>query len=108
MYQSLLLSTGGGIISNVQKSLQDDAPVVVIGVGGTGARALDALKKKVYRQLQPDKPTDTIPRYEHIRFMEIDSDAEWVAGTNLDDDQEFENLQDINVKTKFTDKNMSI
>ncbi len=102
MYQSLLLSTGGGIISNVQKSLQDEAPVVVIGVGGTGAKALDTLKKKVYRQLQPDNPGDAIPRYEHIRFMEIDSDEEWVASTNLDNDQEFANLQDINVKAKFT------
>ena len=102
MYQSLLLSTGGGIISNVQKSVQDDAPVVIIGVGGTGAKALDTLKKKVYRQLQPDNPEDTVPRYEHIRFMEIDSDAEWMAGTSLDNDQEFANLQDANVRAKFT------
>lgn len=102
MYQSLLLSTGGGIISNVQKSLQDDAPVVVIGVGGTGAKALDTLKKKVYRQLQPDNPDETVPKYGHIRFMEIDSDAEWMANTDLDNDQEFMNLQDINVRAKFT------
>lgn len=102
MYQSLLLTAGGGIISNVQKALQDDAPVVVIGVGGTGAKALDTLKKKVYRQLQPDNPGDAVPKYEHIRFLEIDSDEEWVANTNLYNDQEFENLQDHQVKTKFT------
>lgn len=102
MYQSLLLTAGGGIISNVQKALQDDAPVVVIGVGGTGAKALDTLKKKVYRQLQPDNPGDAVPKYEHIRFLEIDSDEEWVAETNLNNAQEFENLQDNQVKTKFT------
>ncbi len=103
MYQSLLLETGGGIISNAQQSQQDEAPVVVIGVGGTGAKALDRLKKKVYKQLIPDDPDSDIPAYEHIRFLEIDSDTEWVAGTGLNYYGEFVNLQDPHIKTKFTD-----
>ena len=104
MYQSLLLSTGGGIISNVQKSLQDDAPVLIIGVGGTGAKALDTLKKKVHKQLLEDNPGSTVPEYNHIRFLEIDSDAEWVANTNLDNSQEFANLQDPGIRAKFTNE----
>lgn len=102
MYQSLLLATGGGIISNVQKSVQDEAPVLIIGVGGTGAKALDTLKKKVYKQLEPDNPDSTVPIYDHIRFLEIDSDAEWMAGTGLDNNQEFLNLQDPKIRSKFT------
>lgn len=101
MYQSLLLSTGGGIISNAQKSKQDDAPVLVIGVGGTGAKALDTLKKKVYKQLEADDPDATVPSYNHIRFLEIDSDAEWMEGTNLNNAQEFLNLQDPQIRGKF-------
>ena len=101
MYQSLLLETGGGIVSNTQQSQQDDAPVVVIGVGGTGAKALDRLKKKVYKQLIPDDLESDVPTYNHIRFLEIDSDAEWVAGTGLNYHGEFVNLQDPHVKDKF-------
>lgn len=101
MYQSLLLETGGGIISNTQQSEQGEAPVVVIGVGGTGAKALDRLKKKVHKQLIPDDPESDIPTYNHIRFLEIDSDAQWVASTGLNDHKEFVNLQDPQIKQKF-------
>lgn len=104
MYQSLLLSTGGGIISNAQKSKQDDAPVLVIGVGGTGAKALDTLKKKVYKQLEADDPQAAVPAYNHIRFLEIDSDAEWMEGTDLNNAQEFLNLQDPQIRGKFSNE----
>ena len=84
VYQSLLLEAGGGIYTNKQKSQKSDEPHVIIGVGGTGAKALDRLKKKVYKQLIPDDSESDVPTYNHIRFLEIDSDVEWVVGTNLD------------------------
>lgn len=104
MYRSLLLSTGGGIISNKQRSEQDPAPVVLIGCGGTGAMGLHVLKDKIYRQLEPDNPGEPVPRYDHIRMVEIDSDVEWVAKTSLNNDGEFCNLQDPKIRGKFDDK----
>jgi hypothetical protein len=101
MYNSLLLSTGGGIISNKQRSEQDPAPVVIIGCGGTGAMGLHVLKDKVYRQLEPDNPGDPVPKYGHIRFVAIDSDVEWVSKTSLNNDGEFCNLQDEKIRGKF-------
>lgn len=104
MYNSLLLATGGGIISNKQRSEQDPAPVVLIGCGGTGAMGLHVLKDKVYKQLEPDNPGEPVPRYDHIRFLEIDSDVEWVGKTSLNNDGEFCNLQDPQIRGKFDNK----
>lgn len=101
MYNSLLLSTGGGIISNKQRSEQDPAPVVVIGCGGTGVSCADILKTKVYKQLEPDNPGEPVPKYNHIRFLGVDSDTDWVSNTSLNNDGEFCNLQDEKIKGKF-------
>ena len=53
MYEDLLLSTGGGIITNLKKSAQQGAPTIIIGLGGTGIDALKVVKRKVYEQLIP-------------------------------------------------------
>ena len=76
MYDSILLSAGGGIIGTRQKSGQyNDDAALIIGIGGTGVAALTRLKQKVYQQLQPDGPDSAVPEYNHIRFLAIDSDA---------------------------------
>ena len=75
MYDSMLLSTGGGVIGTRQKSGQyNDEASLIIGIGGTGVAALTRLKQKVYQQLQPDDPDSAVPEYKHIRFLAIDSD----------------------------------
>ena len=38
MYRQLLLSTGGGIISNTQKDQQEECVTLAIGLGGTGEK----------------------------------------------------------------------
>ena len=75
MYEDLLLSTGGGIITDLKKSAQQGEPTIIIGLGGTGVDALKVVKKKVYEQLIPDNPNDEIPEYENIGFLAIDTDA---------------------------------
>ncbi|MGN0293133.1 MAG: tubulin-like doman-containing protein [Lachnospiraceae bacterium] len=76
MYNSLLLETGGGIISQSQVSPQQGDACVMIGIGGTGVAALRKLKKAVYQHLEPDEHTeDSVPRYDKIRFLAIDTDT---------------------------------
>ena len=74
MYEGLLLSTGGGVITDREKSEQQGEPTIIIGLGGTGIDALKVVKKKVYEQLYPDNPGGEIPKYEHIGFLAIDTD----------------------------------
>ena len=74
MYEGLLLSTGGGIITDREKSEQQGEPTIIIGLGGTGIDALKVVKKKVYEQLYPDNPGGEIPEYRHIGFLAIDTD----------------------------------
>ena len=75
MYEDLLLSTGGGIITDLKKSAQQGDPTIIIGLGGTGVDALKVVKKKVYEQLIPDNPNGEIPEYENIGFLAIDTDT---------------------------------
>ena len=74
MYEGLLLSTGGGIITDPKKSAQQGETTIIIGLGGTGIDALKVVKRKVYEQLIPDNPNDEIPEYENIGFLAIDTD----------------------------------
>ena len=90
MYEGLLLSTGGGIITDLKKSAQQGEPTIIIGLGGTGVDALKVVKKKVYEQLTADNPKDAIPEYKHIGFLAIDTDAI----TTGNDANNFYNLED--------------
>lgn len=75
VYSRLLLSTGGGIISSMQQAGQvKNTATLLIGLGGTGIDSLRTIKTKVYSRLRPDGPNTVTPRYEHIRFLGIDSD----------------------------------
>ena len=56
MYEGLLLSTGGGIITDIKKSAYQGEPAIIIGLGGTGIDALKAVRKKVYENILPDDP----------------------------------------------------
>ena len=74
MYNKLLVSAGGGIISRSQQSEQVEAATIAIGLGGTGISCLRALKKEVYNKLKPDLSAGDIPTYSHIKFLAVDTD----------------------------------
>ena len=76
MYESLLLETGGGIISEKSLSPQQGDACVMIGIGGTGIDALRKLKKEIYQRIEPDEHTDnSVPQYKKIKFLAIDTDS---------------------------------
>jgi hypothetical protein len=74
-YNSLLLQMGGGISSEQSVSPRyAGSAALCIGIGGTGMRALAALKKKVYDHIEPDDPYSPVKAYSQIQFLGIDSD----------------------------------
>lgn len=108
VYNSLLLSQGGGIVS--KKSLSPRYPgsaALAIGIGGTGMRALWKLKQKVYAQIQPDSSSGGVKRYDHIQFLVIDSDSTEIASTageaQIDPNSEFCNISDSQLSVKLSD-----
>lgn len=110
VYNSLLLSQGGGIVS--AKSLSprySGSAALVIGIGGTGMRALWKLKQKVYAQIQPDSSNGGVKRYDHIQFLVIDSDTTEIASTageaQIDpNSDEFCNISDSQLSVKLSDQ----
>lgn len=74
VYQKLLLSAGGGIISLDQQAKQSGTANILIGLGGTGVSCLRTVKGAVYERLKPDNPEADIPEYNHIKFIAVDSD----------------------------------
>lgn len=115
VYSKLLLSAGGGIVSSMQQAEQEkNTATILIGLGGTGIDAIRTIKTQVYSRLKPDDPDAIVPRYEHIRFLGIDS-AEKSRGSDeenrenfkagslmaLDDTESF-SISNANVKKAFS------
>ncbi len=94
MYKKLLISAGGGIISKDQQAQQNVAATIAIGLGGTGVSCLKALKKEVYTRLKPDDDSP-IPKYKHIQFLAIDTDAKGVSNEG--------NIDALDKATEFLD-----
>lgn len=84
MYNELLLSEGGGIISQSSVSKQMGSACVMIGIGGTGLAALRRVKKEVYLHLEPDDPDAAVPEYSKIAFLGIDTDTTDLTVVNPD------------------------
>ena len=102
VYNTLLLSAGGGIFSPSQQFNQvQNTANVFIGLGGTGVDCLAKLKEEIHKRLKPDDPTAPIPEYSHIQFLGVDSDMiyEKVIGVN-----NFFNISMNDIKLIFTDK----
>ena len=75
MYNKLYLARGGGIISEAQQAEQaDDAVHLLIGLGGTGIDCLRTIKTQVYNRIKPDADSGAVPKYDHIRFLGVDTD----------------------------------
>lgn len=103
IYSQLLLSTGGGIISNVSKANQSGGATVAIGLGGTGIDCLKIFKKEVYTRIKPDnydpkKEADYdvsfVPKYDHIKFLAIDTDATSIDPETKKNDKNEETIDD--------------
>ena len=79
MFESMRLATGGGLKDLTEKVKQaKNTFSLVIGIGGTGFSALSTLREEVYEQVEPDGFDGEKPIYNHIRFLQIDSDG-WSA-----------------------------
>ena len=75
MYNKLYLASGGGIVSEAQQAEQaDDAVSLLIGLGGTGIDCLRTIKTQVYNRIKPDADSGAVPKYDHIRFLGVDTD----------------------------------
>ena len=107
MYRQLLLSTGGGIISNTQKDKQEKCVTLAIGLGGTGVACLRNLKRQVYERLQADDPNDPIPTYSHIKFLAVDTDKTSLEAdgkiNSLDESTEFFDISSPNIQLLLLD-----
>lgn len=100
-YRNLLLSTGGGVIGNRQLDEQNDSATIAIGLGGTGVACLRNLKSQVYARLQPDDPQATVPTYQHIKFLAVDTDRNSLSAdgriNSLDEATEFFDISAANI-----------
>lgn len=86
VYSKLLLSAGGGIVSTMQQAEQSkNTATLLIGLGGTGIDCLRTIKTQVYSRLRPDDVEAIVPKYEHIRFLGVDT-AERTQGDPDEDD----------------------
>ena len=89
MIDSLFIGNrDGGIVNTFSQVPSSSEPVVIIGLGGTGVDAISILKTKLQRQIEPDNKNDVIekgeePRYDHIKFLGIDADKEWLQSSGL-------------------------
>lgn len=115
VYSKLLLSAGGGIVSSMQQAEQArNTATLLIGLGGTGIDCLRTIKTQVRSRLRPDDPDAVVAKYEHIRFLGVDT-AEKSKGSqdeNLDglkagsvmalDDTECFSIANAQVKKAFT------
>ncbi len=104
-YSKLLLSTGGGIISQIQQADQvKNTATLLIGLGGTGVDCLTEIKKAVRERLKPDDPTALVPTYNHIRFLAVDTDLT-SAMSDFDRSEQFD-IANADVKGALKKQNV--
>lgn len=100
VYKKLLLSSGGGIISETQQAAQTkNTATVLIGLGGTGIDCLRCIKTQVFERLKPDNPDAVVKEYSHIRFIGVDTTRK----TKGDEDNEDKNEAMALHSTEFFD-----
>lgn len=110
-YESLLVKNGGGIVSRQSISPRyKEASALIIGLGGTGLRAVQTVKEKVFAQIEPDEPAPAPKRYSHIQFLAIDADETDVQSMSgearIDPGDEFQSLTMPTLATALLKKQM--
>lgn len=86
IYENMLFSAGGGL-ERIDKLVGTDPNCanLILGIGQTGIRAMEQLKKKVFHDLYGDDGIDAPPRFDGIRFLGIDSDPHSAQGLDTDE-----------------------
>lgn len=88
LYPQLLLKRGGGIVSDTSKADQSaGGATIAIGLGGTGVDCLKNFKKEVYNRIKADNHDSkeaSIPEYNHIKFLAIDTAADSIKSDRDD------------------------
>lgn len=88
LYPQLLLNRGGGIVSDTSKADQSaGGATIAIGLGGTGVDCLKNFKKEVYNRIKADNHDSkeaSIPEYNHIKFLAIDTAADSIKSDKDD------------------------
>ncbi len=88
LYPQLLLNRGGGIVSDTSKADQSTGgATIAIGLGGTGVDCLKIFKKEVYNRIKADNHDSkeaSIPEYNHIKFLAIDTAADSIKSATED------------------------
>lgn len=105
-YGSLLIDAGGGVIDHNKQSDRQPGATVILGLGGTGSDAVIRLKREVYKQLKPDDVEAVIPKYNDIKYLIIDSDANKINAGNgrisdIDRNTEFFSIANKSIKATF-------
>ena len=101
IYKDLLLSSGGGIMSSIEKAEQQrDTATLLIGLGGTGVHCLRTLKAQVYERLKADNEGSAVKEYEHIRFLGVDTDKA-PMGIRGEDHEKSEVCPSVNANKLF-------
>lgn len=107
MYNKLLISAGGGIISRDHQVEQNESATIVIGLGGTGIDCLKTLKKEVYNRIKPDNNDAILPTYNHIKFLAIDSERYSLSDLDcvcpIDSNTEFLDISCTDIASLLTD-----
>ena len=105
IYKPLSLNYGGGINNPAARSPQfSGSAALCIGIGGTGVAALSELKGKIYQQMIPDNPGESVPRYDAIQLLGIDSDDREYrnySGNHRLDRTEFFSVRQCNIVETF-------
>ena len=111
MIDSLFIGNrDGGIVNTFSQVPSSSYPVVIIGLGGTGVDAISRLKTKLKRQIEPDNKDDVIkkgeePRYDHIKFLGIDADENWLRYSRLTYEERLD-IHNDNYRTIFDPCNL--
>lgn len=96
VYSQLLIDTGNGVVDHGKQSPQEEGASVIIGLGGTGTDLVMKVKKEMYKQIQPDDLSATIPKYNNIKYLVIDSD---ISAINAQSGM----IYDVDDKTEYFD-----
>ena len=109
MLKSLFIGNrDGGITNTFTEVPYTDDPVVIIGLGGTGIDAINRLKTKLHRHIEPNnkklvEQDGAMPEYARIKFLGIDVDSEFLEKSGLEKEEKLI-IQKYNDKDIFNPK----
>ena len=117
MYDSLLIRSGGGIVKESDLIRTEGSPALIIGLGGLGADALRALKKKMNVRMVPESEPDCSPNSKDdpkeggpadspsgsVRLLAIDAAADWEGAPDFPAGIEYINIEREGAVSSFSE-----